>query len=273
MWYPRLVLCSVLAGLAACVAGCALDPPPLPPAALCLPSASPAESGLLAAQGAVPAPKSERIVRLGRSVRGRDIHATVFPGNGRCILILGCIHGNERSSAQLVRSLADRLQRRPQDRAGRQIVLIDVANPDGWAAGTRFNARGVDLNRNFPADNFKPCREHGRAPLTEPETRALVKAVDTYHPASIISVHSPLNCIDPDGPPESNHLAERMRAASPLPVLDLEALPGSMGSYCGVGRGVTMITYELDRDDLPVGGERQYLAPHVNALVLAIRGG
>ena len=212
---------------------------------------------------------ASRTVTLGRSVRGRPIEAVVFDGTGECVLILGGIHGDEPASSRLVELLADQLTDQPCLRAGRRVVLIPRANPDGLAADTRRNARGVDANRNFPAGNFRTSRRHGSHPLCEPESRAIDYAIARYRPRCIVSVHGPLDCIDPDGGSASWRLARAMAAVSPLPLRDLRAEPGSLGSYAGTKLGLTMITYELDRKRLPP----RRLAEHLPALLLAIRQG
>ena len=88
-----------------------------------------------------------------------------------------------------------------------------------------------------------------------------------------MSVHGPLKCVDPDGGAASRRLAERMAAVGQLPLKDLPAHPGSLGSYAGNDLGLTMVTYELDRRDLPYSNRPAYFEPHVRALLLAIREG
>jgi len=47
-----------------------------------------------------------------------------------------------------------------------------MLNPDGVRALRRYNANGVDLNRNFDVE-FLPSISHGSEPFSEPESKAL----------------------------------------------------------------------------------------------------
>lgn len=209
-------------------------------------------------------------MELGRSVLGRPIEAIVFEGEHGSVMILGGIHGDEPLSSTLVERLAAHLRAHPQDCAGRTIVVIPRANPDGLAAGTRWNARGVDVNRNFSTRNFAAASRHGQVPLSEPESGALVAAIARYRPSCIISVHAPLNCIDADGGAASRRLAQQIARVSPLPLKDLPAHPGSLGSYAGSDLGLQMVTYELDRKEMPRWSAATYVRRHLKPLLVAI---
>ncbi len=212
---------------------------------------------------------------VGFSVQGLPICMWILPGRGPAVLIIGGIHGDEGSSAQLVYRLIDHLNQYPEKAGGRKVVAVPRANPDGLIADTRHNASQVDLNRNFlPAlsaagggggvERFSAC---------EPETRVLVSVLELCNPSCVVSVHAPLNCIDPDGGGASVKLAEKMAAVSPLPIHDLPEYMGSMGSYVGSQLKRIMITYELDRKRVSADLRAEYFKAHIEALLTAIREG
>jgi protein MpaA len=131
---------------------------------------------------------------VGRSVQGRDIEVFVRLGHAprRRVLVIGGLHGNEPASPPVVRGL---LQAAIDPDV--EVWLVPVANPDGVAAGLRCNANGVDLNRTFPWE-WRP-RDGGPAPLTEPETKALVGLVEQLRPDLVIWVHQPLGYVSAIG--------------------------------------------------------------------------
>ena len=86
---------------------------------------------------------------VGHSVDGRAIVPVVLgtPGAAHRVLVVGCIHGNEPAGIAIVKRLI-----RAGAPAGTEIVAVTSVNPDGCRRGTRQNAHGVDLNRNFPSN-------------------------------------------------------------------------------------------------------------------------
>ncbi len=183
---------------------------------------------------------------VGESVLGRPIMCSVLGQGQDVTLILATIHGNEPAGTPLVQRLADYLQQHPQLLAGRKVVLLPVANPDGMANNSRYNAKSVDLNRNFAAANRINNVRNGLAPLSEPEARAIAFVIRKYSPDRVVSIHQPLACIDYDGPARTlaNHLAQHCD----LPIHKLGALPGSLGSYVGLTLRIPIVTLELPRD-------------------------
>jgi protein MpaA len=133
------------------------------------------------------------VVLIGHSVEHRPIVATPV-GDPRAhvrVLVVGDIHGNERAGERIVA----RLRRHPP--AGARTWLLRTANPDGAAAGTRQNAHGVDLNRNFPWRwrHLGGVYYSGPRPASEPETRALRAFILRERPAVSIWFHQHLNFV------------------------------------------------------------------------------
>jgi protein MpaA len=180
---------------------------------------------------------------LGRSIQGRPITAQILGDGADTTFIMATIHGNEPAGTPLLEQLADHLATNPQTLEGRRVVLVTVANPDGMAAGTRENIRGIDLNRNFQTANRVDNATYGLQALSEPETQAIQRAIQEFHPDRIITIHQPLNCIDYDGP--GHALATHIAQFCKLPVKKLGARPGSLGSYSGEELGIPTVTVEF----------------------------
>ena len=168
-------------------------------------------------------------IAVGMSVEGRPITA-VRRGDpdGRRVLIIGVIHGDEQAGLQIV-SMLNQL---PVP-AGVDLYLIDSMNPDGVANNTRGNANGVDLNRNFPF-NWGPIGEPGNGqyagpePASEPETRAVIALITALDPDLVIWYHQDLFTIAPG---QGRDGAIRARYAG-LTGLPMETISG--GTYTGV---------------------------------------
>lgn len=141
---------------------------------------------------------SRHAVVVGHSVLGREIRAVrIGPARAaRRLLLIACIHGDEPSGEAITHRV--RFARLPAHTA---IWVIDRANPDGCAAGTRKNARGVDLNRNSPwhwahINGPGGVFYSGPRPWSEPESRALDAFIERVHPAITIWYHQHANLVD-----------------------------------------------------------------------------
>jgi predicted deacylase len=191
------------------------------------------------------------------TIQQRPIELFVFGDNPSPVLVIGGIHGSEPTSVDVAQRLARNLLNDSSiwfGTGGKSVAIIPVANPDGYARLARTNAAGVDVNRNFPAKNFR-VRETSRSsngpePLSEPESRAIKKAIDTLKPRLIISIHSiddERRCNNFDGPAEP--IAQLMSQHNGYPVTATMGYPtpGSLGSYAGIDLGIPIITLELPR--------------------------
>ena len=211
-----------------------------------------------------PPPPSPRVVPqiIGYSVQNRPIEMYSFGAveGGRPVLVMGAIHGNETSSADVSGGLLGELMndaRAASDGVGGvPVAIIPIANPDGFAAGTRQNANKIDVNRNFPSRNYNqrtPGRKFqgGQAAASEPETAALIATIERLRPRLIITVHSideGRQCNNYDGP--AREIAEIMSKHNGYPAVATIGYPtpGSLGNWGGNDRQIPMITLELPRD-------------------------
>ena len=182
------------------------------------------------------------------SVQGRPIQVMSVGHGSRKVLFIGGIHGDEPEGAVATAELPAAFEAAGLADAVTLTILED-ANPDGRAAGTRGNANGIDVNRNFPASNFDSIDpSNGGKPLSEPEARAVVATLDRIAPNLVLVAHSwaGRQFINFDGP--SRDIAERFAAASGLPVESSSSFaptPGSLGSYFGRDRGIPVLTIEV----------------------------
>jgi len=176
---------------------------------------------------AVPGVATAKPELVGRSAEGRPITAERLgsPAAKRVILLVGAIHGTERAGVAVTRRL-----RRAKPPRGTALLLIDDLNPDGSRARTRQNARGVDLNRNFPVAWRAMGRpfdtyHSGSGPLSEPESKALAALVTRVRPRVTLHFHQMLRLVDRGG---GDRFLERLYSRrSGLPYRAYPAQPGS----------------------------------------------
>ncbi|MBF0188681.1 MAG: murein peptide amidase A [Magnetococcales bacterium] len=171
------------------------------------------------------------------------------------VLLIGGIHGDEYSSVSVVFKWLKTLNAHHSGLF--HWIVSPLVNPDGlldFRPSQRMNARGVDLNRNFPTTDWQQestdywIRRTGRdkrrypgpGPLSEPESQWVAKVIEQFKPNVIISVHAPYNVLDFDGPPVAPP-----RKLGHLYLDLMGTYPGSLGRYAGIIEGIPVITIEL----------------------------
>lgn len=157
---------------------------------------------------------------LGQSVEGTDIVAYHYGLGADEIIFIGGIHGGyEWNTALVAQEAANYFKANPDViPANVMVTVIPVLNPDGLAkvVGTttaqfkssdvatspaiqesgRYNARAVDLNRNFDCD-WQPegkwqnkTVSAGIRAFSEPETQAITNYIEAHHPAAVVVWYS-----------------------------------------------------------------------------------
>jgi protein MpaA len=279
---------AVLWAVALAAAGCApegaaADPPPPPPTATTtVPATSAAPAVPSTTTTTIPPTTTSTTTppvhyeAIGHSVRGRPILAATFGDGPIRVLVLGGIHGDERAAVDNGPLLAAHLAETVPE--GVTVRFVVDANPDGTAAATRRNADGVDLNRNWPTDDFRRGGDHGPSSLSEPETIALDAEIAAFEPEVIVAIHAAWNgpFVNLDGPAGdlAAAAAEAASAVDPRwrvePELDWPT-PGSMGTHFGREGGLPVITIEADRTDRAVDA-RPALQAAVDAILEHLGG-
>lgn len=199
------------------------------------------------------------------------------------VTIVMCgVHGDEITPVKFCFDLMYYLRdayadpERAKDFKNKVVLVAPLVNPDSYfkKKPTRTNARGVDVNRNFPTKDWQlearqiwmskfrkdKRRNPGTKALSEPEVVFQVNLIKRYSPDKIVSVHSPLTLLDYDGPsvPVTNGLdgnkaqellIQMSKDASGYKIKDYPFFPGSLGNWAGQERNIPTFTLELPSSD------------------------
>ena len=229
-----------------------------------------------------PAPTSTTAI-IGQSVEGRDILAVQFGTGADDLLFVGGIHGGyEWNSILLAHEMIDYFTENPTSIPENVSVhIIPNLNPDGLFAATglegefaatdipnnemhqtgkgRFNANGVDLNRNFdckwaPKSTWRgEVVSAGTAAFSEPEAAALREYATVHSPTAAVFWHSRANNVYAseceDGVlPETLALMNTYALAAnygAVPVFDAYPITGDAEGWLAA-IGIPAVTVELE---------------------------
>lgn len=188
---------------------------------------------------------SYRVLENTRTAQGNEVALRGISDKKGQTLVIGVVHGDEPQGEYLIEKYLDETEKEG-------VLFIPCLNPDGRDLKTRTNSNSVDLNRNFPTENWELTERDnyfgGEFPASEIETRFLIDVIERYEPSAIITLHTPYKIVNYDGP--AQELAQMISDVIKYPV---EAsigypTPGSFGTYAGVERQIPTITLEMDEE-------------------------
>jgi murein peptide amidase A len=203
---------------------------------------------------------------IGFSLAGRPIDVYTFGVGEKEYLIVAGIHGGyEGNTIALANELITHINENPGViPSDVTLYIIRNMNPDGEARDDgvdgRVNNNGVDLNRNFPSDNwtadwdrdgcwiYRPTTG-GAYAGSEPETRSVTSFIRSHKIEALISYHSAALGVFPGGVPweePSKQLSKALATATgyPYPPIDTGCVyTGTLADWAvenGVGAAVDM---------------------------------
>ena len=187
-------------------------------------------------------PTGLRPTIIGFSLAARPIEVYTFGTGENEYLIVAGIHGGyEWNTIALANELITHIDENPDViPSDVTLYIIRNMNPDGEARAHdvdgRVNNNGVDLNRNFPSENwtaewdrdgcwiYRPT-SGGAYGGSEPETRSVMGFISSRNLEAVISYHSAALGVFPGGVPwtgASKRLANALAKATgyPYPPID-----------------------------------------------------
>jgi len=220
---------------------------------------------------------------IGTSVEGREIVVETFGTGETDLLFVGGIHGGYECNTSLpAYEIIDHLHSNEELVPENVTVhVIPNLNPDGLFEATnlegefvaadmpaidihttgigRFNANGVDLNRNFDC-RWSPegvwrsnAVSTGNGPFSEPEAVAIRDYVNTINPAGAVFWHSRANnvygseCGEPVAANTLTLMSTYAQAASygEVPVFDAYVVNGAVEDWMA-SLGIPTVSVELE---------------------------
>jgi len=206
------------------------------------------------------------IWKLGASAEGRPLDAFAIAPRGASelvpaaptraawpwILFLSGVHGDETEGVHLLEEIRTRWAGDfPSAVCG--AVIWPQVNPDGVARLQRWNARGVDLNRNLPTKDWtdkilKPRYPPGKSAGSEPESKALIGLIKAIQPKAILSFHSFSKAmVNLNGPSRDWGETISRRTGYQVTADVGYPTPGCLGTYAGAELGIPTITLEIEK--------------------------
>jgi protein MpaA len=192
-----------------------------------------------------------------KTKHNNTINCYVKGDEGKKILLIGCMHGNEKAGIAIAQEVLNRVLKIAK--TPNTLICIPTLNPDGNILNVRTNASKVDLNRNFPSSNWEyidsaklavPKKKFwgGKIPASEIETKFIVDIEEQLKPDAIIILHQFMDCVQYDG--TGHRLAIFISNSSKQKLLDNIGYPtsGSIGSYFGSDRNREVVTIEIPKN-------------------------
>ena len=159
------------------------------------------------------------------------------------IFVNGSIHGGEYpgvdAAMRLIETLAYENTEEVRTILDNVILLVNVVqNPDGRVAGTRDNANGFDINRDFITQS-------------QPESRATVRVLTEWNPMVVLDLHGFVDpmLIEPCTPPHNPNYEYDLYIKWAL--AEAEAMEAELEAHTGFDAQIPYRDFDLGWDDWP----------------------